>query len=108
MSNHDSHIGSILIAFATGALIGAGIALLYAPQSGEVTRKILADKAEELSRQACDKAAELKRHARESFEHSKEKYREKKDQFAAAVEAGKEGYREAKSRTGKEQESPLA
>jgi len=31
--------------FAVGALIGAGIALLYAPQSGKETRKLLAQKA---------------------------------------------------------------
>jgi len=34
--------GSQLAAFAIGAAVGAGIALLYAPYSGEETRRLLA------------------------------------------------------------------
>ena len=33
--------------FAVGALIGAGVALLYAPQSGKETRKLLVKKAKQ-------------------------------------------------------------
>jgi gas vesicle protein len=40
--------------FCAGAAIGAGIALLYAPQSGEETRKYLRERAG----QAKDKVAE--------------------------------------------------
>ena len=97
MSNNDSCLGTVLIAFATGALIGAGIALLYAPQSGEETRRLITERAEELKRQAMDK-----------YEHGKETFREKKEQMTAALEAGKEGYREAKTRSGKEQEASLS
>jgi gas vesicle protein len=39
--------GSVLLAFAVGALAGAAIALLYAPASGEETRRRLARKARE-------------------------------------------------------------
>lgn len=40
--------------FVAGAAVGAAVALLYAPQSGEETRKYLRKKAE----QAKDKVAE--------------------------------------------------
>ena len=89
MADNDSCLGTVLIAFAAGALIGAGVALLYAPQSGEQTRKLIAEKAEELKKQAMEK-----------YEAGKETVREKKEQLAAAYEAGKEGYREAKTRAG--------
>ena len=44
--NHSS-TGSVLLAFAVGALAGAAIALLYAPAAGEETRRKLAQKARE-------------------------------------------------------------
>jgi hypothetical protein len=34
--------------FAVGALLGAGVALLFAPQRGEDTREMLADRAQRL------------------------------------------------------------
>jgi gas vesicle protein len=40
--------------FAVGALIGAGIALLYAPQSGKETRKLIGKKARLLKDKAQD------------------------------------------------------
>ena len=46
MSNENS-AGTILMAFVVGALAGAAVALLYAPASGEETRRKLADKARE-------------------------------------------------------------
>jgi gas vesicle protein len=39
--------GSVLLAFALGALAGAAVALLYAPASGEETRRRLGDKSRE-------------------------------------------------------------
>ena len=43
--------------FAVGALIGAGIALLYAPQSGKETRKLLVQKANLLREKVPDTVA---------------------------------------------------
>ena len=66
-------------AFAVGALVGAGIALLYAPQSGQKTRDLLARKANDVKAKvghALDEAGDMVRH--------------KKDQILAVVEAGKE------------------
>jgi gas vesicle protein len=68
-----------MAAFAVGALVGAGIALLYAPQSGRETRELLAQKTRELK----DKAAD-------ALDGAKEMVQGKKNQILAAVEAGKE------------------
>lgn len=40
-----ANLGKVLAAFAGGALIGAAAALLFAPQSGEATRKQIAEMA---------------------------------------------------------------
>jgi gas vesicle protein len=42
MENTGTRMGGQLAAFALGAAVGAGIALLYAPYSGEKTRELLA------------------------------------------------------------------
>ena len=41
MANEGSSTGSVLIAFVLGAAAGAAVALLYAPASGEETRRRL-------------------------------------------------------------------
>lgn len=47
MSNDNGSTGTVLLAFAVGAIAGAAIALLYAPATGEETRRKLAQKARE-------------------------------------------------------------
>ena len=80
MSDENSNqVGGIVTAFAVGALVGAGIALLYAPQSGRETRDLLARRANELKEKAGD-----------ALDDAKEMVRGKKTQLLAAVEAGKD------------------
>lgn len=45
--------------FLVGALVGAGLGLLFAPQSGERTRKDIAKRAKRLRHDAEDKLEEL-------------------------------------------------
>ena len=49
--------GSILLAFILGAVSGAAVALLYAPQTGSDTREFLGEKARE-SRERAKEAAD--------------------------------------------------
>jgi gas vesicle protein len=84
---NSSQVGVVVTAFAVGALVGAGIALLYAPQSGKETRKLLADKGRE-----------LKGRARDTLEDAKGFLEGKKAEIAAAVEAGKEAMREERAK----------
>jgi gas vesicle protein len=52
-----------------GALVGAGLALLLAPQSGADTRRDLARRARRLGNEARDRYDEAKRRVRRAREH---------------------------------------
>ena len=61
---------STLLAFALGALAGAAIALLYAPASGDETRRRLRKKAEE----GRDRVTEAFDRGREVFEQARKEH----------------------------------
>jgi gas vesicle protein len=87
-NNHESGcVGGYLAAFAIGAVVGTGIALLYAPRSGKETRDLLAKKGRDLKGKASDALEDVA-----DFVHGK------KAELAAAVEAGKEAMREERAK----------
>ena len=72
MAENNGDLGSFLAGFLIGGLIGAGVALLMAPQSGEETREMIRDKSIELrdrayetAEQARDRAEQMAQQARE-------------------------------------------
>jgi gas vesicle protein len=89
---------SAFMAFLVGGVIGAGIALLYAPQSGAETRRKIRNGAED----AQDWAKNTFEGARGKVVEGSEKVRhmisEKKEDIKAAVEAGKDAYYREKDR----------
>ncbi len=101
-NDHDTCWGSILLAFAAGAVIGAGIALLYAPQSGKETREMLARKAGDFKDATVDAYEKTMEKGAEYIDKGKEYVRTKKSQIAAAYEAGKEAYHEGKPKSDRE------
>ena len=61
MSDDRAHSDMTLaLAFLAGALVGAGVALLLAPQSGAETREKVADWAKRTQEKAREAAAGLK------------------------------------------------
>lgn len=56
----DNKTGTVLISFLIGGIVGAGIALLLAPQSGRKTRKQILDAAEDARDSASGYAKKLK------------------------------------------------
>jgi gas vesicle protein len=56
MSERDGDFGAFLAGFVIGGMIGAAVALLMAPQSGEETRTIIHDRSIELKDKAVEKA----------------------------------------------------
>ena len=53
--------GGVLVAFIAGAAVGAAVALLFAPASGEETREYIGQRA----REGRDRAAEAARQGRD-------------------------------------------
>ncbi len=64
MSQRDE-CGSFMGGLLVGGILGALAALVLAPQSGEETRKLLKDKAHELSKEITDQTENLKEKGRE-------------------------------------------
>ena len=60
MQERETNILSIFTAFALGGLIGAGIALLMAPQSGKRTRHLLVSKSQEIRDRAVESAEDTR------------------------------------------------
>jgi gas vesicle protein len=62
MHHKDTNIsGVIVFSVFVGALIGAGMALLFAPQSGRKTRRKIGDIAEDAKEYATDSAKKMKK-----------------------------------------------
>ncbi len=61
-------VGGILTAFMVGAVVGAAVALLFAPASGEQTREFLGEKA----REGRAKASETARQTREALNRQRD------------------------------------
>lgn len=88
MSSHENSSGSVLLAFVLGAVAGAAVALLYAPTSGEETRRKLAEKA----REGREKAESVAREGRDFLARQREN-------LSAAVERGRETFEQVRKET---------
>lgn len=86
--------------FFLGLGLGVAVGVLFAPKSGAETREFLRSKAEEGTDYVKQRADDLKESAAETLERSKQTIQKQKDNLAAAVEAGKQAYREATTTPG--------
>ena len=57
--------------FITGVLIGATVAILYAPKSGQDTRQLLADKTKKGRDTVSDKTKDIAEASRDMFERGR-------------------------------------
>ena len=60
MADHDSDLGAFMAGFLLGGMIGAGVALLLAPQTGEETREMLRERSIELKSRAEQAASDIR------------------------------------------------
>lgn len=90
--------GSILLAFVLGGVVGAGIALLTAPQSGRETREKIRELADESRKKASEYAGQAKDTVSSAFEQGKHYVDEKKTLISTAIDAGKEAYSKEKEK----------
>jgi gas vesicle protein len=84
--------------FLAGLSVGAILALLYAPKSGEETRELLRAKAEEGKEFVTTKGREIQKQAQEAVDKAKGVVAKQKEQLSAALEAGKQAYHEEKAK----------
>ncbi len=102
MSERDGDFGAFLAGFVIGGLVGAAVALIMAPQSGEETRTLIHDRSIELK----DKAAERAEAARIKAEAAAAEARARADELAKLTQEkanelmkkGQEVYQTQKSR----------
>ncbi len=115
----ERHSGSTVGALLAGMAIGAGLALLFAPQSGTETRQLIrrrakrarrvaADYATDLRDRASDMVAETRERGRDLVDGARERLedtvdetrrtlRDKRRELSRAVEEGRAAARDAKS-----------
>lgn len=109
MADNDGDFGSFVSGFMIGGLIGAAVALLLAPQSGEETRILIRDKSIELKDQvestASDarvRAEELAKDARvrasEAQKSGQVVLEQQKSRIEDALEAGKKAAKDTKGK----------
>ena len=92
---------SILLSFLLGGVVGAGLALLLAPQSGTETRRKIRDLADEVKEKTNEYISQTKEKVAGAVDDGKGYYEEKKSLIKSAVEAGKEAYEKEKEKFAK-------
>jgi len=83
--------------FFLGLGVGVAVGLLFAPQSGEQTRGLIKDKAQEGGDYLKRRGEEVKDSAAEALDKGRDLVGRQRDQLNAAIDAGKQAYREAVS-----------
>lgn len=90
--------GSVLLSFLLGGVVGAGLALIFAPQSGTETRQKIRELADDAKEKTTQYVHQAKEKANALVEEGKGFYDEKKSILKSAVEAGKEAYEKEKEK----------
>jgi len=93
--------GSVLLAFLLGGVVGAGLAFLVAPQSGEETRRKIKELADDIKDKTNEYINEAKDKASAVADEGKGYYDEKKSLIKAAIDAGKDAYDKEKEKFAK-------
>ncbi|HEY6292306.1 MAG TPA: YtxH domain-containing protein [Terriglobia bacterium] len=95
----ENNTGSKLTFFLAGLGVGAILALLFAPASGEESRRFLSDRADEGREYVTGKGREIRQQAEELVEKAKDLVTQQKEQLSAALEAGKQAYQDEKAKS---------
>jgi len=86
--------------FFLGLGIGVAVGIVFAPKSGEETRELIKEKAAEGSDYVKRRSQDLRYQAEDLVDRGKTAVNQQKEQLNAAVDAGKQAYREAVSNVG--------
>lgn len=99
MSEERGYSGSaVALGFILGGVLGASLAMLFAPESGRRTRERLRDLAADVRDKTIDFTEELRDKTEDALERSRETIEEKKSILTAAIQAGKEALQRERER----------
>jgi gas vesicle protein len=105
MSDDRNGASGVILSFLLGGLAGAALAILFAPRSGRETREMLgekmrdgAERGREFREKAVTRSREILDDAGGYIEKQKETLEKRRDRLAAAVEAGRQAYRDEKEK----------
>lgn len=88
--------------FFLGLGLGVAVGVLFAPKSGAETRNLLRSKAEEGADFVKRRSAEFRDQAADALDRGKQAVSRHKENLSAAVEAGRQAYRDAVNNPGVE------
>ena len=95
----ETRVGEKALFFVLGGFIGAAIALMLAPRSGEETRRLIAAKTREGADFIANRTKDMSEKTSGLIDRGKELLQQQRDQLSAALEAGKQAYREEKDKS---------
>lgn len=86
--------------FFLGLGLGVAVGVLFAPKTGEETRNMIRSKADEGKDYLVRRGTELRDSASDAIEKGRSAVSKQRDNLTAAVEAGKQAYRDAVTSSG--------
>ena len=99
----------VILSFLLGGLTGAALALLYAPRTGQETRDLIAERLQETAERGREMKEEVVGRGRALVdeaagyvEKQKQTIEQRKERLAAAVDAGRQAFREERQKGGGE------
>jgi gas vesicle protein len=92
--NAECSASAIALAFLGGAIAGTIAGILFAPKSGEETRRAIKDYADKTEEEIVERAKEARAALDETIERGTRYMAEKKSDLEAAVKAGREAMKE--------------
>ena len=104
-----SSTSSVILAFLLGGAAGAAIACLYAPRSGQETRELLqerlretAERGREMKQEVVGRGRALVDEAAGYVDKQRQTIEQRKERLTAAVDAGRQAFREERQKGGGE------
>ncbi len=94
--------GSTLLVFLLGGIIGAGLAVLYAPDSGYETRRRLREGYDDAEDWAKDRIGDAKERIEGRTDKVKDLLGDRNEDIRDAIDAGKDAYHKGKDKFFKE------
>jgi gas vesicle protein len=89
MSDSECGKSTVVKAFFMGAIVGAGLALLFAPYSGEETRRKIGEKKDDAKKAIKDTTEQLVKKGNELIDEGKKSIDHLKTEMSRLVDDGK-------------------